>query len=89
MHDFLLAKEIVDEVLRIAEENNLKKVSKVVLDIGEVSLAHDGLAEHSEDISVDNLKFGLDSIAKNTLLEGADFAITKNESNHWKLIALE
>ncbi|KKU54763.1 MAG: hypothetical protein UX75_C0020G0001, partial [Candidatus Moranbacteria bacterium GW2011_GWE2_47_10] len=29
MHDFLLAKEIVDEVLKIVEEKKLSKVSKV------------------------------------------------------------
>ncbi len=89
MHDFLLAKEIVDKVVAIAEENNLKKISKVVLEIGEISMAHDGFDEHSEEISVDNLNFGLKSISKNTVLEEAEFVIKKVDSHNWKLVSIE
>ena len=64
MHDFMLAKEIADKVKEVAKENNLEKISQVVLELGTVSLAHDGFEEHEEDISVDNLKFGLEEILK-------------------------
>lgn len=85
MHDFLLAKEVINEVLRIIEENNLKNVSDVELEIGTISMAHDGLAEHTEDISIENLKFGLESISKNSLLEKVIFKIKKVEGEHWKI----
>ena len=85
MHDFLLAKEVVDEVLRIIEENNLKSVSDVSLEIGTISMAHDGIAEHAEDISIENLKFGLESISKNTILEKVDFKIKKVEGENWEI----
>jgi len=88
MHDFLLAKEIIDEVLRVIEENNLKKISEIVLEIGTISMAHDGLVKHTEDISIENLEFGLKSISKNTILEKAKFSISKVEGEHWKLISL-
>lgn len=89
MHDFLLAKEIVDAVLANAKENNLKKVSRVVLEIGTISMAHDGYDEHTEDISVDNLEFGIRTITKGTILEKTKFNISKVEGEHWKLVSMK
>ena len=89
MHDFLLAKEIIDVALIEAHKNNLEKVSEVVLEIGTITMAHDGFHEHTEDISVDNLKFGLENISKGTRLEGADFKISKAEGESWKLVSLK
>jgi len=89
MHDFLLAKEIVDTVLANVRENNLKKVSKVVLEIGTISMAHDGFDEHTEDISIDNLEFGLKTITKGTILEKTNFKISKVKGEHWKLISMK
>lgn len=89
MHDFLLAKEIIDEVLRIAEEKKLSAIKNVSLEIGSVSLAHDGFAEHTEDISLENLEFGLKSIAKNTLLKDAEFKIKKTAGVDWKITDIE
>ncbi|MDQ1284347.1 MAG: hypothetical protein QG620_695 [Patescibacteria group bacterium] len=89
MHDFLLAKEIVDELKKIAQEKNLTKVKSVSLEIGQVSLAHDGHPEHTEDISVENLEFGLKSIAKNTPFESTDFKIKKIEGDSWKIVEIE
>jgi Zn finger protein HypA/HybF involved in hydrogenase expression len=89
MHDFLLAKEIVDEVLKIAKEKNLSKISRVSVEIGQISLAHDGHEEHVEDVSIDNLKFGIDTVAKGTLLEKAEFGIIKVQGEHWKLVSID
>ena len=88
MHDFLLAKEIVDTTLVKAKENNIEKVSEIQVEIGTITMAHDGFHEHVEDISVDNLRCGLESISKGTILEGADFKISKIEGDHWKLVSL-
>lgn len=89
MHDFMLAKEIVDEVLKIVQEKGLSKITKVSVEIGQIAMAHDGHEEHIEDISEENLRFGIESIAKNTLLENAVFDIKKVSSEHWKLIELD
>lgn len=88
MHDFLLAKEIIDTVLSKVEENNLKKVSEVVLEIGTINMAHDGFDEHMEDINIDNLEFGLKTISKGTILENVKFKISKIKGESWKLVSI-
>jgi len=89
VHDFLLAKEIVDEVLKIVQEKGLSKVEKVSLEIGQIALAHDGHEEHVEDISIDNLRFGIEAIAKGSVLENAEFDIMKVQGEHWRLVEIE
>jgi Zn finger protein HypA/HybF involved in hydrogenase expression len=89
MHDFILAKEIIDELGAIMKEKKLESVKKVKLEIGMISLAHDGHAEHMEDISVENLQFGLASIAKNTPLERVEFEIKKMAGDNWKIVEVE
>ena len=88
MHDFILAKEIADKVLEIASENKLEKISQVVLELGSVSLAHDGFEEHIEDVSENNLRFGLEEILKQKGFDGIEFKITKVEGDNWKLVSI-
>lgn len=88
MHDFMLAKEIADKAKEVAKENNLEKISQVVLELGTISLAHDGFEEHEEDISVDNLKFGLEEILKQAGFDNIDFKISKVEGENWKLVSI-
>lgn len=88
MHDFILAKEIADKVLEVARENNLEKISEVVLELGTISLAHDGFEEHIEDVSADNLKFGLEEILKQSGFENIEFKISKVEGENWKLVSM-
>ncbi|MFA5962258.1 MAG: hypothetical protein WC848_06255 [Parcubacteria group bacterium] len=89
MHDFILAKEIIDELGVIMAEKKLDKIKKVSLEIGMISLAHDGHPEHVEDISVENLQFGLASIAKNTPLEKVKFAVKKVAGEHWRITDID
>jgi len=89
VHDFLLAKEIIDEVLAIAAEKKLIAVKSVDVEIGTIVLAHDGFAEHAEDIDVENLKFGLENITKNTILKGTEFKISKVQGDNWKITNIE
>lgn len=89
MHDFLLAKEIVDEVLKITQEKKLTKVSSVKIEIGQISLAHDGHEEHVEDVSEENLRFGIEGISKNTILKNTKFEIEKVEGEHWRIVEME
>ena len=85
MHDFILAKEIIDALLKIGEEKKLKKISAVVLEIGAISLSHDGMPEHVDEISLESLDFGLRSLAKGTLLEKAQWQIKKIAGNAWSI----
>lgn len=89
MHDFMLAKEIVDKLLEIAQERKLEKISSVSLEIGSIALAHDDLPEHLEDISLENLEFGLKSIARNTILENTTFNIKKTTGENWKIVNIK
>jgi len=89
MHDFLLAKEIVDEVLKTIKGKKIVLVKRVSLEIGQIALAHDGHEEHIEDISIDNLQFGIGAISKGTVLEKAKFDIMKVQGHHWKLTNIE
>lgn len=86
MHDFLLAKEIIDETLRVAKEKSLENIKSVNIEIGNIALAHNGFEEHTEDISMDNLQFGLQSIVKNTILKDTEFIIKKVDGDNWKII---
>lgn len=89
MHDFILAKEIIDELKNITQEKKLGQIKRVQLEIGQISLAHDGHPEHMEDVSVENLEFGLKSIAKNTPFEGVRFKIERISGEHWKITGIE
>ena len=88
MHDFLLAKEIIDQLLEVVEERNLQSVKSVNLEIGAVSLAHDDFDEHEEDISMENLRFGLEAASKDTVLEDAEFEITETDGDDWKITGI-
>lgn len=94
MHDFLLAKEIVDTVLVVAREKKLKDIKSVSLEIGSDSIPHDHHHEHEHDehfdeLNMENVQFGLESISKNTILEKTEFVIKKIEGNNWKITNLE
>jgi Zn finger protein HypA/HybF involved in hydrogenase expression len=89
MHDFLLAKEIVDELKKIVAEKKIEKLKKVTIELGSVVMAHDGHPEHAEDISLENLNFGLKSIAKESVFQETEFEIKKIEGDSWKIIEIE
>ncbi|MFZ2976003.1 MAG: hypothetical protein WA055_05260 [Candidatus Moraniibacteriota bacterium] len=89
MHDFLLAKEIIDELKIIAQEKKLENIHSVNVEIGTIALAHDGFEEHTEDISLENLQFGLESIAKNTEFKGTKFNIKKVAGENWRITDVE
>lgn len=69
MHEVSIVQNLISIVCNKAEENNLKKINKISLKIGELS----GVMEHS-------LKFTYDSVSKDTIVEGADLLIEKVEA---------
>lgn len=89
MHDFLLAKEIIEELKRVADDKGATKITEVWLEVGNIAIGHDGLPEHAEDVSVENLEFALKSIAKSTVADGAAFHIEKIEGDEWKITEVD
>lgn len=89
MHDFLLAKEIIDSILAIAKEKKLKNIKSVSVEIGSIALAHDNLEEHLEEISLDNLQFGLKNLVQNTILKDVQFKLSRITGESWKITNIE
>lgn len=89
MHDFLLAKEIIEELKKIAKERKLSSFKRVFVEIGSITLSHDGFPDHAEDINLENLKFGLESLVKNSVLDKAEFIIRKTAGSSWKIAKIE
>jgi len=89
MHDFLLAKEIVGKLSEVAFNKKLSHIKKVYVEIGQIAMAHDGHPEHTEDISIENLQFGLKSIAKDGIFMDTEFFITKVPGDNWKIVDIE
>ncbi len=82
MHDFYEAQKILEVVLEIAKEKKLKKISKIVLELGNVKA-------HGEDILPENLKFNVGLLAKGTKAEGAEIVIKKIGGKVWRLKEIE
>jgi len=78
VHDLLAAKEIIDEAIKNANRNKLKRVTKIVIELGQKKYAH-GDHEHTEEINPENLEFNLKLFAKNTIAETAKFVIKKSD----------
>lgn len=83
MHDFYLAKEILDQVISVAKKHRLNKVNRAVIKLGK-------FIEHDEEILPDNLKSNFQLLAKNTMAQGAKLVIKKlSKNNHWELVEID
>lgn len=86
MHDLLAAKEILDTALSAAKEKKLKKITKIVIELGAKEYSH-GDHSHMETIDPENLEFNLNLIAANTIAKNA--AIIINNSSIPDIIVKE
>ena len=82
MHDLHVANKIVKLALEYGQKNNLKKIIKIVIELGTV-------VEHGEEINPDNLKFNINLLTKNTIAENADIEIGKIKGESWNLKEIE
>ena len=89
MHDFLLAKEIIEALKKIALNKRIIEAKSVNIEIGIISMSHDGHPEHLEDINLENLEFGLKNLAKGTSYENTKFIFNQTEGNNWKITNIE
>jgi Zn finger protein HypA/HybF involved in hydrogenase expression len=89
VHDFLLAKNIIDEVTKIVKEKKLSGVKGVTVNVGDIAIAHDGFLKHTEEVNLENLRFGIKNLTKGTFLERVEFLIRKTEGENWKVVNIE
>jgi len=78
MHDLHLANQILKLILDYAQKNKLKKVTGVVIELGEI-------VEHGSEIASENLEFNLKMLAQNTLAQGLNVDIQKVKGDSWVL----
>jgi Zn finger protein HypA/HybF involved in hydrogenase expression len=77
MHDFHLANEIVKIAGEEARKNGLLKITKVVVELGDI-------VEHGESISGENLKYNI-----NLLMPDLKVQVRRIKGNTWKLKEIE
>ena len=83
MHDIHLADKIIKKVLEFAKENKLSKVEKVDIKIGNI-------LEHGELISPEGLNFNLKLLAKETILQNAEFIIERcDRKGEYEIVEIE
>lgn len=84
MHDFLLAKEIIETLKKIALNKGIIEAKSVNIEIGKITHV-----DHLEEINIENLEFGLKSLAKGTSYENTKFIFNRTEGNNWKISNIE
>jgi len=77
MHDFHLADQIVKIAKEHAQKNNLGKITKIMLELGDI-------IEHGEGIAPENLIYNI-----KLLLPVEKVIIKKVEGNQWKLVSID
>jgi len=82
MHDLMAAQEILRKALEVAREKKLKKITKIVVELGTV-------IDHDEEITEENISFNLKNLAKGTLAEEAEVVVQKVSGNHYALTEME
>jgi len=82
MHDLHEANKIAKLVKEYAKKNNIKKVSKILIELGQI-------IEHGEEINPDNLRFNLKMFCEDILTGNAKIIINMVKSNGWNLKEIE
>jgi Zn finger protein HypA/HybF involved in hydrogenase expression len=78
MHDLHFANKILSLTLEEARKNNLKKISRIKIELGEI-------IEHGQRISPENLEFNLKMLAKGSLAENAKIEIRSVKGEAFRL----
>ncbi|MEK7653002.1 MAG: hypothetical protein AAB358_00750 [Patescibacteria group bacterium] len=82
MHDFHLADQIYRTIIDYSAKNNLKKITKAVIELGSV-------VEHGEEIMPENLKFNIKMLAEGGPAAGIDIIVNKTAGDSWILKEIE
>ena len=78
MHEMHLVKDLFQDILKHAKDNNAKKVNKVYLKMGEFT-------EINEEI----LRFFFKEKGKQTPLEGVELSIEKSPTRELRLVSFD
>jgi len=82
MHDFHLADVIYKTIIDHASKNNLKEVTRAVIELGSI-------VEHGEEILPENLKFNIKMLAESGPAAGLDVVVNKTVGEDWILREIE
>ena len=82
MHDFHLADLIHKAIIEEAEKNNLKKITKAVIELGSI-------IEHEEEVQPENLKFNIKMLAEGGPAQELEIEINSVSGNDWVLKEIE
>lgn len=82
MHDLHEANKILKLVLEKAKDGKLKKVNKIVIELGQI-------IEHKQTITSENLRFNLEMLSKETIAKDAVIVIDDSKNDCWKLVEIE
>ncbi|MBN1326189.1 hypothetical protein JW977_04415 [Candidatus Falkowbacteria bacterium] len=82
MHDLHEADKILKVILDYAQKNNLKKVTKAVMDLGSI-------VEHGEELMPENIKFNISMLSRGTVAEGIEVDVNKIKGDSWMLKEIE
>ncbi len=82
MHDLHAADHVLRDVLVVAAQNKLKKVKKIVLELGTI-------VEHGASIQPENLRFNIESLARGTIAAGAEVQIVPVAGGALKIKEIE
>ena len=82
MHDLLAAQDIVKAALSEAKKKNLKKITKLIIEMGKV-------VDHGEAISPENLEFNINIVAKDTLAKDAQVVVKEIDEPQVRLVEIE
>jgi len=78
MHEWSLVKSVVEEIIKQAKENDIKKIDSVRLGIGE-----------DEHIIPETLKICFRSLTNDTILDGTDLEIEKSKGRGIVILSIE
>lgn len=82
MHDLHEANKIAKLIHEHADKNDIKKVSKVLIELGKV-------IEHGEEINPDNLKFNVKMLCRDILSDDSQVTVKIVDSDSWNLKEIE
>lgn len=82
MHDLLAAQDILSAALKEAKKKNLKKITKLVVELGKIE-------KHGEVINKNNLEYNLKLVARGSLAEDAQVVIKRINKPKVQLVVIE
>ncbi|MCK5491266.1 MAG: hydrogenase maturation nickel metallochaperone HypA [Candidatus Pacebacteria bacterium] len=82
MHDIHAANQILKTALEYAEKNKCTKINSITIELGKI-------VEHNELITLENLKYNIELISKNTIAENCKINVISKGNNELKLVEID